>query len=233
MTVIDALQGPSRAPKDKPTAAVILLHGYGADGNDLIGLAPFFAQALPHAAFHSPHAPMPLEGGWGSGGRQWFSLATYNPEIVRNDPKARTAMLSAMHTGAQDSAEKLNAYIDQVTAHYDLPANRIALLGFSQGTMMSLYVGLRRKEQLGAIVGFSGAMIAPDRLASEIVSRPPVLLVHGDADPVVPVQALDDVEGALKAAKVNYTAHVIPGLEHGIDDTGAQLAARFLAEHIG
>ncbi len=232
MSVIDALQGPSRAPKDKPTAAVILLHGYGADGNDLIGLAPFFAQALPHAAFHSPHAPMPLEGGWGSG-RQWFSLATYNPEIVRNDPKARAAMMGAMHDGAQASAAKLNTFIDQVTEHYDLKANRVALLGFSQGTMMSLYVGLRRKEQLGGIVGFSGAMIAPDKLPTDIVSRPPVLLVHGDADPVVPVQALADVEGALKSAKVNYTAHVIPGLEHGIDDAGVQLAARFLTQHLG
>src|ERR1043165_4980031 len=117
MSAIDALQGPSHLPKGKPTAAVILLHGYGADGNDLIGLAPFFAQALPQAAFHSPHAPTPLEGGWGSG-RQWFSLATYNPEIIRTDPKARAVMLSAMHAGAQASAAKLNAYIDQVAAHH-------------------------------------------------------------------------------------------------------------------
>lgn len=232
MSAIDALQGPSHAPRGTPTAAVILVHGYGADGNDLIGLAPFFAQAVPDAIFYSPHAPMALEGGFG-GGRQWFSLRTYNPEIVRTDPKARAAMMGAMHEGAQASADKLNSYIDQIMAHHDLKANRVALLGFSQGTMMSLYVGLLRKQQLGGIVGYSGAMIAPDKLPAEIVTRPPVLLVHGDADPVVPVQALADVEGALTAANVPYTAHVIPGLQHGIDDTGAQFGAHFLNQHLG
>lgn len=218
-------------PRGPVKTAVVLLHGYGSDGNDLIGLAPFFARALPETAFYSPHAPMPLEGGFG-GGRQWFSLRGYDPEIVRRNPQGRSALLGAMHDGAQTSAKKVNAYLDQIAAHHGLAANRIALLGFSQGTMMSLYVGLRRAETLGAIVGYSGAMIAPERLPAEIVTRPPILLVHGDADPIVPVEALADVERALKAAATPYTAHVIPGLQHGIDGAGAELGARFLQQHL-
>jgi phospholipase/carboxylesterase len=229
---IDALKGPVHPARGKATAAVVLLHGYGADGNDLIGLAPYFAQSLPDAVFYSPNAPMPIEGGFG-GGRQWFSLRDYNPEIIRNDPKARATMMGTMHDGAQSSAEKLNTYLDQILAEHDLKSDRLALLGFSQGTMMSLYVGLRRKQQLGAILGYSGAMIAPDRLSAEIASRPPVMLVHGDADPVVPIQALADVEQALTGAKVTYETHVIPGLQHGIDGAGAEFGAAFLKKHIG
>jgi phospholipase/carboxylesterase len=232
MASIEALTGPVQLPRaGEPTSIVVLLHGYGADGNDLIGLAPFFAQSLPRTAFYSPHAPMPLEGGWG-GGRQWFSLRNYDPNVVRSDPKARAALMSAMHEGAQASAAKLDAFLDEVLAHHQLGADRLALIGFSQGTMMSLYVGLRRKDALAGIVGYSGAMIAPDALAGEIKSRPPVLLVHGDADPVVPVQALADAEHALKAANVPYKAHVIPALQHGIDGTGAELGAAFLKDKL-
>jgi len=233
MTAPDALTGPVQMPRSgKPNAVVVMLHGYGSDGNDLIGLAPYFAQSLPQAAFYSPHAPNPLEGGFGPG-RQWFSLRTYDPEAMRRDPKVRAAKLATAHLGAEATLAAVHKFLDQLIEHHGIAPNRLALLGFSQGTMVSLYVGLRRKQQLGGIVGFSGAVIAPDKLTAEIASRPPVLLVHGDVDPVVPVEMLYDAEAALTAANVPYEAHVIPGLEHGIDGTGGAYAAKFLKDKLG
>ncbi len=232
MPAPDALSGPSKLPRaGKPTSIVVMLHGYGADGNDLIGLAPYFAQSLPKTAFYSPHAPTPLEGGWG-GGRQWASLRNYDPVLLKRDPQARAEKLATALEGTDETLAAVNKFLDQVMEFHELPANKLALLGFSQGTMVSIYVGLRRKQQLGGIVGYSGAVLAPDKLNAEIVTRPPVLLVHGDADPVVPIEMLYDGERALKAANVPYEAHVVPELQHGIDGTGAALAAKFLKDKL-
>ena len=229
-----ALSGPVLPPAKgvTPTAAVIILHGYGANGDDLIGLAPYFANLLPHVIFYAPNAPQPWEGG-GFGGRQWFGLPGYDPTAMQRDPNLRTERFKAMSAGAAAAAVPLNTFIDQLLDHHKLEAGRLALLGFSQGTMMSLYVGLRRPQQLAAILGYSGALVGADRIKDEIKTKPPVCLVHGADDPVVPVQCVADIETGIAPLGVAVEKHIIPGLQHGIDAAGAQIGAAFLKNHIG
>lgn len=210
---------------------VVLLHGYGSNGDDLIGLAPYFSQALPDAAFYSPHAPEPWEGGM-FGGRQWFSLAGYDPEAFRRNPETMAGLERSFFDGATRSAEALNTFMDRILSEHGIAARQLALIGFSQGTMMALHTAPRRADALGGVVGFSGAIVSGDRLAGEAKSRPPFLLVHGDADPVVPVEALDEVQKALQSARIPFQSHVVPDLQHGIDPTGAALAAQFLREKL-
>jgi phospholipase/carboxylesterase len=228
------LTGPVHPPASggAATQAVILLHGYGSNGDDLIGLAPYFAQSLPDAAFYSPHAPEPWEGGMG-GGRQWFSLMGYDPEAFRRDPQGMAGLEETFFQGAARSAAILDRYIDRIGRDLGLAAGKIALVGFSQGTMMALHAAPRRTEPLGAVVGFSGAIVGADRLAADVKSRPPFLLVHGDADPVVPVEELAVVEKALQSARIRYQSHVVPDLQHGIDPGGAAIAVQFLRTALG
>ena len=234
MAVIDALHGPVQPPATgKPaTAAVVLLHGYGSDGNDLIGLAPYFADAIPHAVFYAPNGPSALDGG-AFGGRQWFSLRDFNPEILGQDTKLRAKFFAAVAVEIESAAAILNRYLDQILAHHSLAANRLVLLGFSQGTMMALHVGLRRAQQLGGIAGYSGELLAPERLAMEMKSKPPVVLIHGADDPVIPAAKSRDAEGTLTALGISCQTLIIPGLQHGIDDTGAQFGAQFMQRTIG
>ncbi|MBL8631211.1 MAG: dienelactone hydrolase family protein [Rhodospirillaceae bacterium] len=224
-----APSGPTLPPSDGNAAksAAIFLHGYGSNGDDLIGLAPFFAQSLPNTVFYSPNAPEKWEGGF-FGGFQWFTLAGYDPEALRRNAATAPGIYDRMFEGAVKASGFLNSYIDTVMAHHALPASKVALIGFSQGTMMALHVGLRRTEALAAIVGFSGAMVGTAKLPAELKSRPPVLLVHGEADPVVPVEALGEIKKSLSANNVPYDALTVPGLQHGIDPTGANRAAAFL-----
>src|SRR5258707_511493 len=165
------LDGPVVAPVagGAPQQLVVLLHGYGADGNDLIELAPHWAKLLPQAAFVSPHAPFPCEAA--PYGRQWFGFEGRDNE--------------AIYAGVQAAASILDRFLDLALAHFSVPANRVALVGFSQGTMMALHVAPRREAAVGGIVGYSGRLIGPAQLAGEIRSRPPGLLIHGDADPAV------------------------------------------------
>jgi len=222
------LDGPSFPPADGGAArqVVVLLHGYGADGNDLMGLAPYLAGALPHAAFHAPHAPEPCEVM--PVGRQWFSFTQYDPEMWRRDAANLGVALEGMHGGAASAAPALNAYIDALLAQYEVAPEALALVGFSQGTMMALHVGLRRAQPMAAVIGFSGALPGASALASEITSRPPVTLIHGENDPVVPFAAMAHAEAALCAAGVSVATHGRPGLEHGIDDDGLHCAATAL-----
>ena len=194
MTTAFDLDGPRLAPASgqAPKQLVVLLHGVGADGNDLISLAPYVAQVLPDAAFVSPHAPFPYD--MAPFGRQWFSL--------------QDRALETMLGGVRMAAPILDGFLDAELEKAGLPPERMALVGFSQGTMMSLHVGPRRETPLGAIVGFSGALLAPELLSGEIRSRPPVLLVHGAADELVPAQALPGCRGG-------------PGGEPGPGDPGA------------
>src|SRR5215472_3366546 len=180
------LSGPSRPPASggKPGRLVILLHGLGADGNDLIGLAPYWAPLLPNAEFVSPNAPFPCD--MAPYGYQWFSAQDRSPPAVL--------------AGVRAAAPMLDGFIDEALAERGLGAADLALVGFSQGTMMSLFVGLRRRQQLAGIVGFSGRLLAPELLADELCSRPPILLVHGTEDPLVPYSSLSAAESALKAA---------------------------------
>lgn len=229
MATIDALKGPTLMPAGgKPaTSAVVLLHGYGSNGDDLIGLAPFFARALPDTAFYSPNAPQMLEGGF-MGSFQWFSLATYDPDMMRRDPNRMADTFKSFRVGTTASAVKLDAYIDQILAHHNLEPDKLALLGFSQGTMMSLHVGPRREKQIAGVLGYSGALTGADALAAEIKTKPPVALVHGDADAVVPYPAMAAAEQALKAVGIACETHTVRGLQHGIDGEGATFGAAFL-----
>ena len=156
------------------------------------------------------------------GGYQVFGLAGYDPVALQNDPAARAARFKALAAGADAAAGLLNKFIDQVTAEHKLDARRVALLGFSQGTMMALHVGLRRTAPLAAILGYSGALTGADRLPAEIASKPPVCLVHGADDPVVPPHCLEDIAAALTPLGVAVETHMIPGLQHGIDNEGVR-----------
>jgi phospholipase/carboxylesterase len=234
MANVDALQGPVRAPASgkAPTSAVVFAHGYGSNGDDLISLAPFFAQALPDAIFYSPNAPDPWEGGM-MGGRQWYSLAGFDPEAIQRDPLRMGETFRAMNERVVKAAVRLDLFLDQILAVHNLAPERLGLIGFSQGTIMSLHVGLRRAQKIGAVLGFSGALSAADKLAGEIKSKPPVALVHGAEDPVIPVRATVETEKVLKELGVPVQSMIIPGLQHGIDNAGAQFGATFLRQHLG
>ena len=209
------LNGPRLAPASgQADRLIVFAHGYGADGNDLIGLGRQWQRVLPTAAFASPHAPERCV--MSPTGYQWFAITRMQPDEM-------------LH-GVERAAPILNAFIDAELARHGLDASRLALVGFSQGTMMSLHVGLRRKIPPAAIVGFSGALAGPEKLPAEIVSRPPVLLVHGDADEMIPVQALHVAVNGLGAAGVPVRWHVSRGIGHGIAPDGLDLAGRFLAD---
>ncbi len=212
------LSGPSHPPANggKPARLVILLHGLGADGNDLIGLAPYWAPALPDAEFVSPNAPFPCDmAPWGF---QWFSVQDRTP--------------GNMLAGVKASAPILDAFIDEALAARGLDESQAALVGFSQGTMMSLYVGLRRAKPFAGIVGFSGRLIGRELLKTDIRSRPPVLLVHGTDDPVVPYDSLANAEAALKENDVPVETLSCVGMGHSIDQDGLTRAGRFLVSRL-
>lgn len=210
---MSTLDGPRvAAASGAATQLVVLCHGYGSDGNDLIGLAPHWRNYLPHAAFVAPNAPQrhPMGPGY-----QWFPLSRIDPEEALR--------------GTEAAAPQLNSFIDAELARLGLPVDKLALVGFSQGTMMSLYLGLRRSVAPAAIVGFSGVLVGADTIPAN-AARPPVLLVHGDADQVVPPQALLMAANALAGAGVPVQWHMSKGLAHGIDGFGLALAGRFLSD---
>ena len=208
------LSGPSRPPASggRPRRLVILLHGLGADGNDLIGLAPYWARLMPDAEFVSPNAPFPCD--MAPYGYQWFSSQDRSPEAVLG--------------GVRTAAPILDAFIDEALEERGLGSGELALVGFSQGTMMSLFVGLRRAEPVAGVVGFSGRLLAPELLASELRSRPPILLVHGTEDPLVPYSSLAAAETTLKAAGVPVETVTSFGIGHSIDDQGLRRGGQFL-----
>jgi phospholipase/carboxylesterase len=210
------LSGPSRQPAagGKPRRLVILLHGLGADGNDLIGLAPYWARLLPTAEFLSPNAPFPCD--MAPHGYQWFSSQDRSPEAVLG--------------GVRAAAPVLDAFIDDALAERDLRDGDLVLVGFSQGTMMSLFVGLRREEPVAGIVGFSGRLLAPELLASELRSRPRILLAHGTEDPLVPYSSLAAAETVLEAAGVPVETVTCFGIGHSIDEEGLRRAGFFLQD---
>lgn len=207
------------APKGAATSVVIFVHGYGANGADLLGLADPLAPHLPGTAFYAPDAPESCQGN--PFGFQWFPI----PWLDGSSDEAARA-------GQEQSALDLNAFIDQVLADEGLPPSALALVGFSQGTMMSLHIAPRRPAPIAALVGFSGRLLQPEALEAEAVSKPPVLLVHGDADPMVPVQSLPEAADALVKAGFETYVHVCKGLGHSIDNEGLSLALGFLHEKL-
>jgi phospholipase/carboxylesterase len=217
--MLPTLSGPTHPPLSggKPRQLVILLHGVGADGNDLIGLSSAWAPFLPDAEFVAPNAPFPCA--MAPSGFQWFSLQASDATMILG--------------GVRAAAPMLDTFIDEALAARGLGDKDVALVGFSQGTIMALYVGLRRAQPIAGILGYSGALVGADVLAQEIRSRPRVLLVHGTADQIVPYQALELAEATLKSAGVPVEALSRPDLGHGIDQEGLERGAQFLGEVLG
>ena len=210
------LEGPSFGPQagGRPGHLVILLHGYGADGNDLIGLAPVLAPIMPDVVFHAPNAPYRCEGN--PFGYQWFGISRLDPALAL--------------AGVRAAAPFAEAFLEETMARYGLDESRTALVGFSQGTMMALHVGLRRARPLAGIVGLSGMLAGPEILKDEIRSRPPILLAHGDADEMLPHVLTERAAEVLRQNGLDVAVHISPGVGHGIDDSALSLAARFLLE---
>jgi phospholipase/carboxylesterase len=214
------LDGPRLEPRSgRARQLVVFLHGYGADGNDLIDIGRAWQGLLPDAAFVSPHAPRPC--GQAPMGREWFPLTFRDPD--------------ERWTGVNQAAPILDSFLDAELGRRGLPSNALALVGFSQGTMMSLHVGLRRAASPAGIVGYSGMLVVPengnlDAFASEIRSRPPILLIHGDADQLIPVQALFQAAQGLGALDIPVQWHISEGIGHGIDQEGLRQGGEFVAK---
>lgn len=208
------LSGPRLPPTRGPaTHLVVLCHGYGADGNDLIGLAPLWQRSMPTVAFAAPNAPERCAGA--PAGYQWFAISRIDPD--------------AMRTGVETAAAGLDAFLDAELARHELPPERLALVGFSQGTMMSLHVGLRRKVKPAAIVGYSGMLTDAESVAQSGREAPPILLIHGDADQMIPAEFLFTSAAALGRAGAAVQWHLSPHVGHSIDEHGLALGGIFIA----
>ncbi len=217
------LDGPRIEPRAGGAARqlVVFLHGYGADGNDLIEIGRAWQPIMPHAAFVSPHAPHPC--GQGGPGREWFPLSD--------------RAMSERWRGTTTCAPALDKFLDAELARRNLPPSALALVGFSQGTMMALHVGLRRATAPLAIVGYSGLLVVPpdgkmEAFAPQIRSKPPILLIHGDSDDLIPPQALFLATNTLAALEVPVEWHLSPGIGHGIDQEGLRHGGEFLARRM-
>ena len=206
--------GPRLAPASggAPRSIVVLAHGYGSNGEDLIGLAPYWREALPDTLFIAPNAPQPCPDAPGC--YQWWPVWNMDRTV-----------------GVRGAAPVLHAFLDAELARHGLGEDRLALVGFSQGTMLALHVAPRRARRLAGVVGYSGMLIDADE--AEILTRPPVLLVHGDADPMVPVTAFHQARASLERQGFDLTTHVSPGLGHSIDLPGLKLGEAFLKRVLG
>lgn len=214
-----SLNGPRLAPLSgsAPDALVVLVHGYGSNGDDLIALAAAIRPALPNAAFVAPNAPGRLPHM--AAAYQWWPIETFS--------------MVERAAGAAAAAPVLDAFITSELEAAGLTPDRLLLVGFSQGTMMALHVGLRRSDPVAGIVGISGMLISPERLSAEIRSRPPVLLVHGTEDEVVPFRSMDMASTALSAAGVPVETHVSARTGHTVAPDGLAAATAFAQRVLG
>ena len=208
------LDGPRLEPRGRPpTALVVLVHGYGANGDDLIALGDAWRGTLPEVAFVAPNAPEAIAGM--QGGLQWFALTLRDPrEYWRGVMAAQPAF---------------DSFLDRELARYRLASDRLVLVGFSQGTMMALHVGLRRGVAPAGILGYSGLLAGPEHL-DQVKVRPPVLLIHGEEDDLIPVDALHIAREQLAKAEVPVEWHVRTALGHGIDPAGQWMGGSFIAQ---
>ncbi|HEX8167825.1 MAG TPA: alpha/beta fold hydrolase [Beijerinckiaceae bacterium] len=218
-----SLTGPRLNPKSGTAKQlVVFLHGYGADGNDLIEIGRQWQRWLPDAAFVAPNAPELMPGQ--PMGRQWFALTF-------RDPHERWR-------GVNHAGPGLDAFLDAELSRHGLPPEKLALVGFSQGTMMALHLALRRPQAIAAVVGYSGMLVLEegkggDSLKEHVRSKPPILLVHGDRDDLIPLEALFLSAEALAAAEVPSQWHLSAGIGHGIDGEGLRHGGLFLTRALG
>ena len=202
-------------------SVVVFLHGYGANGADLLGLADPLGEHLPDTLFVAPDAPEALPGM--PGGYQWFPIPWLDGS---SEEEAERGMRAAI--------DDLNAFLDALMVDEDVLPEQVVLFGFSQGTMMALQVAPRREDAVAGIVAFSGRLLSPETLADEVVVRPPVLLLHGDADEMVPPQSLPEAAEALQAADwQDVYAHIMKGTGHGIAPDGLSVALAFMRDKLG
>jgi phospholipase/carboxylesterase len=202
-------------------SAVVFLHGYGANGADLLGLADPLADHLPDTLFVAPDAPENCAGS--PFGYQWFPIPWIDGSSEEESSR-----------GMQQAVEDLNAFLDALMVDEDLLPEQVCLFGFSQGTMMSLHIAPRREDPVAGIVAFSGRLLEPELLADEVQSSMPILLVHGDQDDVVPVQSLPQAAEALQnAGFTDVYAHVMKGTAHGIAPDGLSVALAFIRDQLG
>jgi phospholipase/carboxylesterase len=211
--------GRRPAASGKAKSLVVFLHGYGADGADLLGLAEVLGPHLPDTAFVAPDAPEPCTGA--PTGRQWFPIPWLDGS---SEAAARQGLVAA--------AADLDAFLDAQLAASRLAPAALALFGFSQGAMMALHVAPRRAAPVAAVVACSGRLLAPERLAGDARAKPPVLLIHGDADEVVPFADMAAAGRALDAAGFDTHGHVMRGAGHGIAPDGLGAALRFLKDRL-
>lgn len=207
--------------QELPKQAVIFLHGYGDNGSGgLLSIGAVWQRQLPECEFLCPDAPFPVDvDPDGYGGRQWFGLTNFEP--------------AAMLKGVQTAAPLLNEYIDHVLTTRKLSPDRLVLVGFSQGTMMALYVAPRRPIPVAGVIGYSGLLVGGESLKTEKKSTMPVLLVHGTVDTVVPYAAMQDAERGLKEATIPVNTLTCPGIAHSIDDLGMVEGLRFIKKAFG
>ena len=211
--------GPGLAPLSggKTAQLVVLLHGVAANGNDLLYLARAWQKLLPEAEFIAPHAPFPCD--YAPVGWQWFSLQDRAPEKLL--------------AGLRDAAAILDNFFDELLASRGLDHTKLALVGFSQGAAMALYAGLTRQKPIAGVAAFSGALPVTPQLLGDIRSKSPVLLVHGEADDVVPFGAMASAKAVLNALRIPVVAVARPGLGHAIDAEGIAIAGDFLRDVLG
>ena len=213
------LRSDRRGP-EKAGSVIVFLHGYGADGADLLGLAEPLGRYLPDTAFYAPNAPEPCRNN--PFGFQWFPIPWLDGST---EAQARASM--------EKSIDDLNVCLDGVRAREGLEPGRMVVVGFSQGTMMALHVLPRRAEPVAGIIGFSGRLLNPDLLATEARVKPPVLLLHGDQDQMVPFQDMQLAGEALEKAGFDVYGHVMKGTGHGISPDGLSVALSFAKDRLG
>ncbi len=214
------LNGPRRAAKSgNGRYLVVFVHGYGADGNDLIGLADPLAGHLPDVVFHAPNAPQRCTGN--PMGYQWFPIPWLDGS---SEAEASEGMATA--------STLLNEWLDETMRAEGIDSDHTVLIGFSQGTMMALHIAPRRADPVAGVIGFSGRLLAPETLEDEALSRMPILLIHGDADEVVPPQSLPEAADALTKVGYEVYTHISKGTGHGIAPDGLQLALQFINQQL-
>ena len=202
--------------KLKPDNAVILCHGYGGDGKDISILANYWKNYLPRTVFICPDAPERCA--ISPSGFQWFDLMDQTPEQVL----AKSLV----------AENKLNKLIDEVKKNNDLKANQIIIGGFSQGCMITLQTGLKRKDAVNSIIGYSGRIIDIEHLDKNIVARPNIILMHGDIDQVVSIEALLEAKNFFSKHDYKIETQIFKNCEHRIPTEGSSLGLQFIKKHL-
>jgi phospholipase/carboxylesterase len=213
------LAGPSLKPRSgkKPKKLIILLHGLGADGNNLMDIAGVLNRFIPDTYFICPDAPHPYYQGMA--GYQWLNSirsATYEDTISQLNVVEKT----------------LNDFIDKQLERFGLNESDLSVIGFSQGTIVSLHSLVRRKKPVSLVVGFSGALVGPELLTEEVVSKPPILLIHGEEDDILPVERMHEAHEALNKQGFDVEKYAYPNLAHSIGQEGFEIATNKLLERL-